>query len=163
MLNWLLTKMADPLMDDAMEKMLTTKYAENPFVLLPAMEKLTPTAVIEAGLRAETGKELERPLGSPLNLDPWEKVLLNPKQLFQLPAEDPNNIDTQTVIGPRAARPLNLQIPVLITGMSYGASISLPFKIALAKGASLVGTATNTGESAVTVEERQAAKYLIGQ
>jgi len=163
MLNWLLTKMADPLMDDAMEKMLTTKYAENPFVLLTAMEKLTPAAVIEAGMRAETGKELERPLGSPLNLDPWERVLLNPKQLFQLPAEDLNSIDTQTVIGPRAGRPLNLKIPVLITGMSYGASVSLPFKIALAKGASLVGTATNTGESAVTAEERQAAKYLIGQ
>ena len=76
MLNWLLTKMADPLMDDAMEKMLTTKYAENPFVLLPAMEKLTPTAIIEAGLRAETGKELERPLGSPLNLDPWIRSCL---------------------------------------------------------------------------------------
>src|SRR5690606_16236007 len=57
----------------------------------------------------------------------------------------------------------NLKIPVMITGMSYGASVSLPFKIALAKGASLVGTATNTGESAVTAEERQAAKYLIGQ
>jgi glutamate synthase domain-containing protein 2 len=163
MLNWMLSKMADPLVDDAMEKMLTAKYAENPFVMLTAMEKLTPAAIIEAGMRAETGKELERPLGSPVNLDPWEKVLLNPKQLFQLPSEDPNQINTQTVIGPQAGKPLNLDIPIMITGMSYGASVSLPFKVALAKGASKAGTATNTGESAVTDEEREAAKYLIGQ
>ena len=163
MLNWMLSKMADPMMDDAMVKMLTSKYVENPFVAMTAVEKLTPRAIIEAGMRAETGKELERPLGSPINLDPWERILLNPKQLFQLPAEDPNQVDTKTVIGPQAGKPLHLQIPILITGMSYGASVSLPFKIALAKGASLVGTATNTGESAVADEERKAAKYLIGQ
>jgi hypothetical protein len=29
--NWMLSKMADPLVDDAMEKMLTAKYADNPF------------------------------------------------------------------------------------------------------------------------------------
>lgn len=145
MLNWMLSKMADPLMDDAMEKMLT------------------PRAIVEAGMRAETGKELERPLGSPINLDPWEKVLLNPKQLFQLPSKDSNQINTQTVIGPRAGKPLNLDIPILITGMSYGASVSLPFKVALAKGATQAGTATNTGESAVTDEERKTAKHLIGQ
>ncbi|HBG22734.1 MAG TPA: FMN-binding glutamate synthase family protein [Peptococcaceae bacterium] len=155
--------MADPLMDDAMEKMLTAKYADNPFVAVTASEKLSTRAIVEAGMRAETGKALERPLGSPVNLDPWEKVLLNPKQLFQLPAEDPNQINTQTVIGPQADRPLNLDIPIMITGMSYGASVSLPFKVALAKGATQAGTATNTGESAVTDEERKAAKYLIGQ
>ena len=163
MLNWMLSKMADPLMDDAMEKMLTAKYADNPFVAMTAAEKLTPRAIVEAGMRAETGKELERPLGSPINLDPWEKVLLNPKQLFQLPSEDSNQINTQTVIGPRAGKPLNLDIPILITGMSYGASVSLPFKVALAKGATQAGTATNTGESAVTEEERKTAKHLIGQ
>ncbi|MDD3315652.1 MAG: FMN-binding glutamate synthase family protein [Syntrophaceticus sp.] len=163
MLNWMLSKMADPLMDDAMEKMLTAKYADNPFVAVTASEKLSTRAIVEAGMRAETGKALERPLGSPVNLDPWEKVLLNPKQLFQLPAEDPNQINTQTVIGPQADRPLNLDIPIMITGMSYGASVSLPFKVALAKGATQAGTATNTGESAVTDEERKAAKYLIGQ
>jgi hypothetical protein len=107
MLNWMLSKMADPLMDDAMEKMLTAKYADNPFVAMTAAEKLTPRAIVEAGMRAETGKELERPLGSPINLDPWEKVLLNPKQLFQLPSEDSNQINTQTVIGPRAGKPRN--------------------------------------------------------
>jgi glutamate synthase domain-containing protein 2 len=51
----------------------------------------------------------------------------------------------------------------MITGMSYGGSLSLKAKVTLAKGASLVGTSTNTGESALSDEERDAAKYLIGQ
>lgn len=163
MFNWMLTKMMDPVMDDVMLKALTAKYAENPFVMMTIAEKLTPGAIVEACMRAETGKALERPLGSPVNLDPWERVLFSPKQLFELPATDPNQIDTQAVIGPHASKPLQLEIPVMIAGMSYGASISLPFKTALARGASLAGTATNTGESAITEEERQSAKHLIGQ
>jgi hypothetical protein len=102
-------------------------------------------------------------LGSPVVLSPWEKILLTPRQLFELPTRSTLEISTRTVIGPRAARPLQLDIPILITGMSYGGSLSLQMKIALAKGASMAGTATNTGESAVTDEERGNAKYLIGQ
>lgn len=114
-------------------------------------------------MRAEIGKELIHPLGSPVVLSPWDKVLLNPKQLFQLPTSDYTQINTQTVIGPKAKRPLQLEIPIMITGMSYGGSLSLPMEIAVAKGATLAGTSTNTGESAVTNEERDAAKFLVGQ
>ncbi len=163
MLNWLMSKTMDPLADEALGEVLTADYADNPFVMMTVAEKLTVRGIIEAGMRAQSGKELARPLGSPLNLDPWEKVLLNPTQLFQLPSTDPNMITTQTVIGPQAEKPLMLDVPVLITAMSYGASVSLPFKVAMAMGASSVGTATNTGESAVSEEERKAAKYLIGQ
>jgi len=87
-------------------------------------------------MRAETGKALERTIGSSVNLDPWEGVLFSQKQLFEFPAADPNQIHTQVVIGPHASKPLQLENPIMITGMSYGASISLPFKTALAKGAS---------------------------
>lgn len=51
----------------------------------------------------------------------------------------------------------------MVTGMSYGGSLSLQMKMALAKGAAMAGTATNTGESAVTDEERGNAKFVIGQ
>ena len=47
--------------------------------------------------------------------------------------------------------------------MSYGGSLSLKMKIALAKGTSMAGTSTNTGESVVAKETRANAKYLIGQ
>nr|WP_092073447.1 FMN-binding glutamate synthase family protein [Dendrosporobacter quercicolus]NSL48058.1 FMN-binding glutamate synthase family protein [Dendrosporobacter quercicolus DSM 1736]SDM62345.1 Glutamate synthase domain-containing protein 2 [Dendrosporobacter quercicolus] len=163
LLSWLAMKMMDPMMDEAMTKMMTEDYSDNPFLLVTVAEKLTPRAAIEAAIRAETGKELARPLGSPNVLSPWNKILLNPRQLFQLPTESTGQISTKTVIGPHAKKPLVLDLPVMITGMSYGGSLSLPMKIALAKGAALAGTSTNTGESAVTPEERDAAKFLIGQ
>jgi methylamine---glutamate N-methyltransferase subunit C len=163
MLSWLTMKMMDPLMDEAMDKMLTTSYPDNPFIMVTIAEKLTPRAIIEAALRAESGTELSRPIGSPVVLSPWDQILINPKQLFQLPTPTLGGIETKTVIGARAKRPLNLDIPIMITGMSYGGSLSLEMKMALAKGAAMAGTSTNTGESAVTNEERDNAKYLIGQ
>ena len=163
MLNWLMLKALNPALDDAMSKMLTEDYSDNPFLMVTVAEKLSPRALIEAAMRAESGKELMRPLGSPVVLSSWDKILLNPRQLFQLPASDYTKISTKAVIGPNACRPLKLDIPIMITGMSYGGSLSMPMKVALARGASIAGTCTNTGESAVTDEEREAARFLIGQ
>ncbi|MBP2630763.1 MAG: gltB [Firmicutes bacterium] len=163
LMNWLLMKLTNPAMDDTVKKMFTEGYSDNLFLMVTAAEKISPKAMIESAMRAESGKELARPLGSPVVLSPWDKILLNPKQLFQLPNEDYTMINTQTVIGPNAKKPLILDIPIMITGMSYGGSLSLPMKMALAKGAAMAGTSTNTGESAVTNEERDSAKFLIGQ
>ena len=163
LLSWMMMKLIDPTMDEATAKMLTEDYADNPFLMVTVTEKLSPRAMIEAAMRAESGKELARPLGSPVVLSPWDKILLNPRQLFQLPTSDYTQISMKTVIGPNAKKPLKLEMPIMITGMSYGGSLSLPMKIALAKGATIVGTSTNTGESAVTEEERGAARFLIGQ
>lgn len=163
LLSWMMMKMMDPMADETMAKLLTEDYPDNPFLMVTAAEKLSPRALMEAAMRAEAGKELTRPLGSPVVLSPWDKLLLNPKQLFQLPYPDYTAVDTKTVIGPTAKRPLKLDIPIMITGMSYGGSLSLLMKMALAKGAAMAGTSTNTGESAVTNEERDAAKFLVGQ
>ena len=163
LLSWMMMKLMDPSIDEATRKMLTEDYPDNPFLMVTVAEKLSPRAMMEATMRAEAGKELTRPLGSPIVLSPWDKILLNPRQLFELPPPDYKNVDMKTVIGPRAKKPLELDIPIMITGMSYGGSLSLPIKVALAKGSALAGTSTNTGESAVTGEERGAAKYLVGQ
>lgn len=162
-LNELLLRIANPATDGLLETLLTKEYAKNPLLMLTIFEKLTLRAVAETGMRAETGKALSRPLGSPLRLSPWEKLLLNPRQLFQLPTAEQTGIQTQVTIGPHAKKPLTIGVPILVTGMSYGGSLSLKMKEALAKGASLADTATNTGESAVSKEERESAKYLIGQ
>lgn len=163
LLSLMLMKMLDPLTDEAVAKIFTEDYPDNPFLMVPVAEKLTPRAIVEAAMRAEIGKELQRPFGSPIVLSQWNKILFNPRQLYHLPTTDLKQIGTSTVIGPKAKKPLKLDIPIMITGMSYGGSLSLQMKTALAKGAALAGTSTNTGESAVTDEERNAAKYLIGQ
>ncbi len=61
---------------------------------------------------------------------------------------------TQTVLGPRAKKPLKLDIPVYITGMSFGA-LSYEAKTALARGATMAGTATCSGEGGMIPDERR--------
>jgi len=61
---------------------------------------------------------------------------------------------TETVIGPKAKNPLVLDIPIYITGMSFGA-LSYEAKVALARGATMAGTATCSGEGGMIPDERR--------
>jgi len=71
--------------------------------------------------------------------------------------------DTTVVLGARYARkPIELKIPITITGMSFG-SLSAQAKEALGRGASIVGTSTTTGDGGMTPEERGHSKLLVYQ
>ncbi|MFQ5933581.1 MAG: FMN-binding glutamate synthase family protein [Dehalococcoidia bacterium] len=71
--------------------------------------------------------------------------------------------DTRTVIGKRyAEQPLELDTPIYITGMSYGA-LSRNAKVALGKAASMVGSASCTGDGGMLPDEREASDKLIYQ
>ena len=71
--------------------------------------------------------------------------------------------NTRTVIGTRyAEKPLELETPIYITGMSYGA-LSANAKIALGKAATMIGTASCTGDGGMLREEREASETLIYQ
>jgi glutamate synthase domain-containing protein 2 len=167
LLQWIVKKMMngmmDTMMDHYMKRMMQEPYTENLLSFFTIMQKLTPRAIFEASMRAESGKPLERPLGSPIVLSDWNKILLNPVHMFKLPTQDGVQIHTGTVIGPKAKKPLQLEIPIMITGMSYGSALSLKTKIALARGASMAGTSTNSGEAPLIDEERREAKFFIGQ
>ncbi len=71
--------------------------------------------------------------------------------------------DTDVVLGDRhASKPLHLDIPITIAGMSFGA-LSAQAKEALGNGASAVGTSTTTGDGGMTPEEREHSKLLVYQ
>ena len=71
--------------------------------------------------------------------------------------------NTRTVIGARfPENPLELETPIYITGMSYGA-LSANAKIALGKAATMVGTASCTGDGGMLQGEREASEKLIYQ
>lgn len=167
MFRWMIRKMTNGVMDEIvdhyMKGMIQDPYTEHAFSMFTTMQKLTPRAIIEAGMRAESGKAIKRTLGSPIMLSDWHKILLNPVHMFRLPTEDSVQIQTGVTIGPQAKKPLNLEIPILISGMSYGGALSLKVKVALARGASIAGTATNSGEAPLVDEERREAKFFIGQ
>ncbi|MDD3024860.1 MAG: FMN-binding glutamate synthase family protein, partial [Syntrophomonadaceae bacterium] len=159
----LLRGVVNEVADDTVRTMLRDQYVENLFELFPVMKKVNPINLAEIGMRASKGIPVSRPLGSHLHFSPWEKLLFSPVHLFRFPTPENVGINTSVRIGRRAKKPLNISIPVMIAAMSYGGALSKHAKIALAKAATMAGTATNTGEAGLLEEERQAAQLLIGQ
>ena len=94
---------------------------------------------------------------------PWENLLFNPVYLHRLPVLDYQTIGTDVVIGPCSRRPLRLKIPILIGGMAYKTALNARAKQALALGATMAGTAVNTGSGPFLPAERFAAEKLVIQ
>ena len=61
-----------------------------------------------------------------------------------------------------AKKPIELEIPITIAGMSFGA-LSANTKEALGRAATALGTSTTTGDGGMTTEERQSSKTLVYQ
>lgn len=89
------------------------------------------------------------------DLPHWDDIQILPAQLARKPLLDDAPVDTQVVIGPRAAKPLTLAMPLFVSDMSFGA-LSAEAKIALAKGAELAGTGICSGEGGMLPEEQAA-------
>lgn len=71
--------------------------------------------------------------------------------------------ETKVTLGTRfAKKPIELDIPITIAGMSFGA-LSGPAKEALGRGASAAGTSTTTGDGGMTPEERGHSTKLVYQ
>lgn len=70
---------------------------------------------------------------------------------------------TKTILGTRfASKPIELEIPITIAGMSFGA-LSANVKESLGRAATELGTSTTTGDGGMTAEERQSSKTLVYQ
>ncbi len=70
---------------------------------------------------------------------------------------------TEVTLGTRfASKPIQLDIPITIAGMSFG-SLSGQAKEALGRGANIAGTSTTTGDGGMTPEERGHSKLLVYQ
>lgn len=89
------------------------------------------------------------------SLPKWDDLQFIVGQLANLPLLDDEPVGTDLVIGPSAAKPLHLDIPLFVSDMSFGA-LSEEAKIALAKGAELAGTGICSGEGGMLPEEQAA-------
>ncbi|MDX1592272.1 MAG: glutamate synthase-related protein [Balneolaceae bacterium] len=87
-------------------------------------------------------------------LPKWEDIQFLPAQLASRPLLDDDAVDTSVVIGPNAKKPLQLDIPVFVSDMSFGA-LSKEAKIALSKGAEWAGTGICSGEGGMLPEEQE--------
>ena len=93
-------------------------------------------------------------------LPSWDDIQFVTAQLARRPLLEDRPVSTKVVIGPKADRPLELDIPLFVSDMSFG-SLSEEAKIALAKGAEIAGTGICSGEGGMLPEEQQAnSKYF---
>lgn len=114
--------------------------------------------------KAELGRYLVRGYGSDRDLPNFDDLVVLPAQLSRLVIDSYREAcQTETVLGSRfAKRPLHLKTPIIIAAMSYGA-LGKKAKLALAKAATMVGTADHTGEGGMMPEERKLADKLFYQ
>ena len=110
---------------------------------------------------AVTGKSVGEAMGTKMPMPDWDDVLILGSQLNPPPLADDDPVDTVTIIGKHAQKPMVLNSPVYISHMSFGA-LSKEVKIALSKGTAMAKTAMCSGEGGILPEEKEAAyKYIF--
>ena len=111
--------------------------------------------IAEVKYKAELGKHRIRGCGSTKHYPSFDDLLVLPSQLSRLSIDTyREDCRTQTILGARfAKKPLVIETPIMISGMSYGA-LSKEAKTALAKSTQIVGTSINNGEGGLLPEEK---------
>ena len=112
---------------------------------------------------AATGESIPCSMGSPkrftVSLDDLHLV---PAQVFRIPRNREEPVDTRTVIGPGSAKPLSSPSPVLVSGLSFGA-VSKNVRRIIAGVARQDKVVFNSGEGGVLPEDLEAREQLIIQ
>jgi nitrite reductase/ring-hydroxylating ferredoxin subunit len=131
-----------------------TGTADEPYVKY--IRKLASDGLSKVGHHGPSGA-----MGVPRDsLPKWDDIQFVVGQLHKLPLLDEEPVGTELVIGPRAVKPLHLEIPLFVSDMSFGA-LSEEAKVALSKGAELAGTGICSGEGGMLPEEQAAnSRYL---
>src|SRR5579862_2669084 len=138
--------------------------SETPGQTLQASGIFQPAVIEDIQTKAETGLYRIRGYGT-LRQRRWatfDDLTFLPCSLTRIPLEGyREKCSTKTVLGKRFARkPIALDIPVMITGMSWGA-LSYNAKVGLARGASAVGSSNTTGDGGMLPAERENSKTLV--
>lgn len=120
-----------------------------------------PSVIDDIHVKSQLGRYRMRGMAIMKPIPTWDDLTFLPGTLTRFVIEGyRERCDTDSVIGPKAKRPLNLDIPVYITGMSFGA-LSYEAKTALARGATMAGSATCSGEGGMIPDERRySSKWL---
>ena len=110
--------------------------------------------------QAVSGSSLIEAMGTRMPMPGWDEILLLGAQLNPPPLDEHAPVNTMTVIGKHAKKPMILSGPVYISHMSFGA-LSREAKVALARGSALAKTAMCSGEGGILPEEQEASYRYI--
>ena len=113
---------------------------------------------------AETGMSRIISMGSQKSLPfSFKDLKFIPAQVSRIPLEREDSVNMSVILGPSAAKPLKLASPIMISGMSYGAT-SKNVRLIISKVAADLNIAYSSGEGGILEEEYQnAPHHLIGQ
>ncbi|MGE3821618.1 MAG: FMN-binding glutamate synthase family protein, partial [Isosphaeraceae bacterium] len=124
----------------------------------------SPGVIEDIQIKANLARYRIRGFGTlrPRTWATFDDLTFVPGTLTRIPLEGyREKCSTRTILGTRfAKRPLELEIPLMVTGMSYGA-LSKNAKTALARGASRAGTSTTTGDGGMLDVERAESRKLV--
>ncbi len=129
----------------------------------PDFARNDPTAryMEEIHTMAVSGESIHAAMGTLLPCPKWEDILLLGAQLDPAPLNDGDAVNTQTIIGKNAKKPMVIESPIYISHMSFGA-LSKEIKTALSMGSAEAKTAMCSGEGGILPEEKAAAyKYIF--
>jgi methylamine---glutamate N-methyltransferase subunit C len=118
------------------------------------------TTMADIHLMARTGESVIEPMRTRKSVVSWDDILIKGAQLARLPLNRDETVDTKTVIGPKAKKPLVISTPIIVSHMSFGA-LSKEALSALALGSGAVGTATSSGEGGILAEALGMAQKFI--
>jgi glutamate synthase domain-containing protein 2 len=123
-----------------------------------------PEVIARIQAMADSGQYPIRGLGARRVVPTFDDLVFLTASVSRYPLEGyRERCATATVLGTRhATQPIELDIPITIAGMSFGA-LSASAKEALGRAATAVGTSTTTGDGGMTPEERKASALLVYQ
>ena len=113
---------------------------------------------------ASTGESIIKSMGSLKKMPfAFSDIHFVPAQVSRIPLNKEDGVSTAVVIGPKAKKPLRISIPIMISGMSFGAT-SKNVKLAIARAVAETRIAMNSGEGGILEEELSIAPgRMIGQ
>lgn len=156
--RWLIKKVVTQVSDI----LFKDSYQENLIELIPGIRHIGLQNLLENNLRSESGDIVNRPLGSSKTWPHLDSLTFLPAQTTPFAISGDEDVDLSVTIGPRAKRPMHIDMPLMISGMAYGVGLSEGVRIALAKAAKKAGTALNSGEGGILDEElMEAGNYIL--
>jgi glutamate synthase domain-containing protein 2/rubredoxin len=110
---------------------------------------------------ALTGETVIEPAGTRYAVANWKDIVILSGQLANKPLDETTKVNLKTVIGRKTRQPMELDSPIIVSHMSYGA-LSKDNKVSIAKGAARIGAAVGGGEGGLLPEELASAhKYIF--
>jgi glutamate synthase domain-containing protein 2 len=109
--------------------------------------------IVDIKNMAQSGKSVVRSMGSikemPFSLDDLHFI---PAQIHKIPLNEDEDVKTDINIGKLSKKPLKLNSPILISGMSFGA-VSIKTREVIAAATKNLNIGFNSGEGGVLKEE----------